>query len=76
MGRLLLFHEGQHKLNAGQFLGADMWKDEQSASRMQIKAGTELGLPKQDIDYLTKWSSDANKAGMQQHREHGILQGH
>ena len=67
----LFGHEGQHYLNAGKYSGANLWRDEQSAGRMQLGIGNKIGFSSSERQYLEQWIDDRNRAAMQQHMESG-----
>ncbi len=64
-------HEGQHYLNAGKYSGADLWRDEQSASKTQLGIGSKIGLSANDQKNLRDWMDDKNRAKMQEHMMKG-----
>jgi hypothetical protein len=67
----LFAHEGQHYLNAGKYSGANLWRDEQSAGRMQLGIGNKIGFSSSERQHLEQWIDDRNRAAMQQHMERG-----
>jgi RHS repeat-associated protein len=70
----LFGHEGQHYLNSGQYSGANLWRDEQSAGRTQLGIGNKIGFSSSERTYLEQWIDDRNRAAMQQHMEQGYSQ--
>jgi hypothetical protein len=62
-------HEGQHHLNAGEFKGESLWRDEQSAGRTQLGIGRKIGFTDAEIDSLERWTDDKNRENMQTHME-------
>ena len=67
----LLAHEGQHYLNSGKYSGADLWRDEQSASRTQLGVGNKIGFNTSEKTSLQNWMDDKNRDTMQRHMEKG-----
>jgi hypothetical protein len=67
----LFGHEGQHYLNSGQYSGANLWRDEQSAGRTQLGIGNKIGFSSSERQSLEQWIDDRNRAKMQQHMEQG-----
>lgn len=67
----LFGHEGQHYLNSGKYSGADQWRDEQSASRVQLEIGNKIGFSNNERSSLQNWMDDKNRAKMQEHMEKG-----
>jgi RHS repeat-associated protein len=68
----LFGHEAQHYLNAGKYSGADLWKDEQSAGKMQLSIGNKIGFTNAERITLENWIDDKNRAAMQQHMLQGM----
>ena len=68
----LFGHEGQHYLNAGKYSGANLWRDEQSAGRMQLGIGNKLGITQLERQTLENWIDDKNRVNMQRHMEQGF----
>lgn len=64
-------HEGQHRLNWGKYSGENLWLNEQSATRTQIRIGKKLGLSVGDQESLAWYSSDANREKLQEHMVNG-----
>jgi hypothetical protein len=67
----LIGHEGQHYLNAGKFSGDNLWRDEQSAGRMQLGIGNKIGFTASESAYLENYTGDSNSAAMQSHMLNG-----
>ena len=67
----LLAHEGQHYLNSEKYSGADLWRDEQSASRTQLGVGNKIGFNSREKTSLQNWMDDKNRDTMQRHMEKG-----
>jgi len=67
----LVGHEGQHYRNSGKYKGAEMWKNEQSARRMQLGIGNKIGFLRYEREYLETHSGDAYQEEMQKHMEQG-----
>lgn len=68
----LFGHEGQHYVNHGRYSGENLWRDEQSAGRMQLGIGNKIGFQSRESRYLEEWIDDKNKAAMQQHMLQGL----
>jgi hypothetical protein len=67
-------HEGQHYLNTDQYVGSNLWRDEQTASRTQLGIGRKIGFTQAEIERLEQWSADNNRDAMQRHMEEGYEQ--
>ena len=67
----LFGHEGQHYLNSGKYSGTERWRDEQSASRVQLGIGNKIGFSPNERSSLQNWMDDKNRATMQEHMEKG-----
>jgi RHS repeat-associated protein len=67
-------HEGQHYLNTGKYTGANLWRDEQTASLTQLGIGRKVGFTQAEVDRLERWSADSNRDDMQRHMEEGLEQ--
>ncbi len=67
----LFGHEGQHHLNAGKYSGSHLWRDEQSAGRMQLEIGRKLGFTATEIRDLMEWTADSNRDALQRHMLNG-----
>jgi len=57
----LFGHEGQHYLNTGKYSGANLWRGEQSAGRMQLGIGNKLGITQLERQTLENWIDDMTK---------------
>jgi RHS repeat-associated protein len=68
----LFGHEGKHHLNGSKYTGKNLWRDEQSAGRLQLGIGRKIGFTKAETKHLRKWISPKNKAGMQKHMTQGL----
>jgi hypothetical protein len=52
--------------------GVNAWKDEQSASYMQLHVGIKLGLSQNEQNYLRNiWAPDSNQKAMQENMTNG-----
>jgi RHS repeat-associated protein len=58
----LFGHEGQHYLNHGKYSGVNLWKDEQSAGRMQLGIGNKIGFNENERHTLELWIDDKHYA--------------
>ena len=67
----LFGHEGQHYLNSGEYSGANLWRDEQSAGRTQLGIGNKIGFSSSERTTLEKWIDDKNREVMQKQMEQG-----
>ena len=65
-------HEGQHFENSWKtYKSSELWRDELSASEVQLGIGKKIGFTKREIDYLQNvWMT--NKEAMQQHMVGGV----
>lgn len=67
----LIGHEGQHFLDAGKYVGADAWKDEQKAGLVQLGIGKKIGFSASEIKYLDDWTRSGQNTAMQTHMKQG-----
>jgi hypothetical protein len=67
----LFGHEGQHYLNSGEYSGANLWRDEQSAGRTQLGIGNKIGFSSSERTTLEEWIDGKNREVMQKHMEQG-----
>lgn len=67
----LIGHEGQHFVDRGKYTGADAWKDEQEASRIQLGIGKAIGFNATEISYLEGWLHADHSIALQQHMKQG-----
>jgi len=63
----LIPHEGQHMTNRGIYTGINLWRDEQSAGRVQLGVGSKIGFTQKERDWLGDWICDGSSIKMQHH---------
>lgn len=65
-------HEEQHHLNGGRYIGANAWRDEESAGQTQLGIGRKVGFSRTESDYLEDYIDlISHRKDMQTHMERG-----